>query len=103
MEKPTQKQILAVSSGWVAVLLNLLPGLGVGYIYQRRWKAYWLTGFVSALWAFIGVTRQMNIDLADPASMQSDSITFYGFLLIAVFTSFEAGIAIKNSRASFLD
>ena len=35
--------ILAASAAWVAVLLNVIPGLGAGYLYQRRWKAYWIT------------------------------------------------------------
>ena len=40
---PTREQILAASAGWVAVVLNLVPGLGSGYLYQRRWRAYWIT------------------------------------------------------------
>ena len=40
---PTRQEILAASAGWVAVTLNVLPGLGAGYLYQRRWKAYWVT------------------------------------------------------------
>jgi len=36
----TREQILAASAGWVAVLLNLFPDVGNGYLYQRRWKAY---------------------------------------------------------------
>jgi len=44
---PTRQQILAASAGWVAVVLNVLPGLGAGYPYQRRWKAYWITSAVA--------------------------------------------------------
>ena len=40
---PTREQILAASAGWVAVVLNLFPGVGNGYLYQRRWKAHWIT------------------------------------------------------------
>jgi len=36
VEKLSRNQILGASSGWVAVVLNILPGLGAGYIYQRR-------------------------------------------------------------------
>ncbi len=39
---PTKDQVLAASAGWVAVVLNVVPGLGAGYLYQRRWKAYWI-------------------------------------------------------------
>ena len=46
----TRKEILAASSPWVAASLNLLPGLGTGYIYQRRWRAYWITALSGALW-----------------------------------------------------
>ena len=98
MEKPSRNQILASSSGWVAVTLNLLPGLGVGYIYQRRWKAYWLTGALSLLWGLIGLVRQLRIDPIDPISSQSDQIAFYGFLFIAVYTACEAGLTVKNTR-----
>jgi len=30
---PTRDQILAASAGWVAVVLNVVPGLGAGYLY----------------------------------------------------------------------
>ena len=43
MTLPDRNQVLAASAGWVAVLLNVVPGLGAGYLYQRRWKAYWIT------------------------------------------------------------
>ncbi|MEB3304312.1 MAG: hypothetical protein VKK99_06940 [Cyanobacteriota bacterium] len=46
----TRKEVLAASSPWVAASLNLLPGLGTGYIYQRRWGAYWITALSGALW-----------------------------------------------------
>ena len=29
---PTKQEILAASAGWVAVTLNVLPGLGAGYL-----------------------------------------------------------------------
>ena len=32
-----------LTSPRIAVTLNVLPGLGAGYLYQRRWKAYWIT------------------------------------------------------------
>ena len=39
MTTPSRDQVLAASAGWVAVLLNVVPGLGAGYLYQRRWRA----------------------------------------------------------------
>ncbi len=97
MENLTQKKILSSSSGWVAVVLNLLPGLGTGYIYQRRWKAYWLTGLISFVWLIIGTFIQSGADPMDPIPVR-DSFGLYGLLLISVFTAFEAGFAVKAAR-----
>ena len=36
---PTRQEILAASAGWVAVTLNVLPGLGAGYLYQLPMKS----------------------------------------------------------------
>ena len=43
MSYPSKDEILASSKGWVASFLNFLPGLGSGYLYQRRWKPYFFT------------------------------------------------------------
>ena len=43
MSYPSRDEILASSKGWVASFLNFLPGLGSGYLYQRRWKPYFFT------------------------------------------------------------
>ncbi len=43
MDNPSKEQILASSSGWIALTLNFLPGLGAGYLYQRRWIPYFIT------------------------------------------------------------
>ena len=37
---PTREQILAASAGWVAVVLNVVPGLGAGYLYQQIGRAH---------------------------------------------------------------
>ena len=37
MSYPSKEEILASSKGWVASFLNFFPGLGSGYLYQRRW------------------------------------------------------------------
>ena len=36
---PDRKAVLAASAPWLGALLNVLPGLGAGYLYQRRWRA----------------------------------------------------------------
>ena len=51
---PTRQEILAASAGWVAVTLNVVPGLGTGYLYQRRGKAYWITSALATTWFIFG-------------------------------------------------
>ncbi len=98
LAQPSTQQVLASSSIWVAAALNLLPGLGTGYIYQRRWKAYWMTCFFSAFWVVFRFLTQVGLDINDPVEAQSDSIGFYGLLIISIFTACEAGLATKNAR-----
>jgi len=62
---PSREQILAASAGWVAVLLNVIPGLGAGYLYQRRWKAYWITSALATAWFVAGAVLGQD---AEPAA-----------------------------------
>ena len=91
-------QTLSTSAGWVAVILNLLPGLGTGYIYQRRWKAYWTTTLISMIWVCVGFFRDMSLDLNDPVLNNNDKIGLYGFIIIALVTSIESGLAVLKAR-----
>jgi len=54
MSYPSRDEILASSKGWVASFLNFLPGLGSGYLYQRRWKPYFFTIIASTAWFSLG-------------------------------------------------
>ena len=54
MSYPSKDEILASSKGWVASFLNFLPGLGSGYLYQRRWTPYFLTLAASTAWFALG-------------------------------------------------
>ncbi len=96
---PTKSQIIASSAGWIAALLNFLPGLGTGYLYQRRWKAYWITTGVSALWAYFDFNRVLSIDPSDPALPQSDNIGLIGLLVISSISACEAALAVKKERS----
>ena len=93
---PTREQILAASAGWVAVLLNVLPGLGTGYLYQRRWKAYWITSALATAWFVAGAVLGKNADAA--AEVQNQLVGLIGLLLLAAVTATEAGLAIKRVR-----
>ena len=76
----------------------MLPGLGTGYIYQRRWRAYWLTCFASMIWVFFALKRQSRAATTDPSLVQSDHFTFYGIFTIAIFTAVEAAYVVKETR-----
>ena len=93
---PTREQILAASAGWVAVLLNVVPGLGAGYLYQRRWKAYWITSLLATAWFVAGAALGQNADAAAEAQHQPAGLL--GILALAAVTATEAGLAVKRVR-----
>ena len=93
MDNPSKEQILAASSGWVATTLNFLPGLGAGYLYQRRWIPYFITGGVAASWFALGVI--LNGD-TDPTKVEQ-LIGIGGLFLISITTMVEAKIAHKKA------
>lgn len=93
---PTRDQILAASAGWVAVLLNVVPGLGAGYLYQRRWKAYWITSALATAWFVAGAVLAQNTDVAGEA--QNQLVGLIGLLVLAAVTATEAGLAVKKVR-----
>ena len=94
---PSREQILAASAGWVAVLLNVVPGLGAGYLYQRRWKAYWITSLLASAWFVAGALLGRSADAA--AAAQNQLVGLVGLLLLAAVSASEAGLAVKRVRA----
>lgn len=93
---PTREQILAASAGWVAAVLNVIPGLGAGYLYQRRWRAYWITSALATAWFVAGGLLGRNADAAVEA--QNQLVGLIGLLVLAVVTATEAGMAVKKVR-----
>ena len=93
MDNLSKEQILASSSGWVASLLNFLPGVGTGYLYQRRWLPYFITAGVVTAWFIIGIILQ-----ADKEPSQSEQlIGISGLLIISIVTTVEANLAFKKA------
>lgn len=92
----SRDQILAASAGWVAVLLNVVPGLGAGYLYQRRWKAYWTASAFATAWFIAGAVLGQNADGA--ADAQNQWVGLIGLLVLAAVTATEAGLAVKRVR-----
>ena len=93
MSNPSKDEILASSKGWVASLLNIIPGLGSGYLYQRRWKWYFLTITSATLWFFLGVILQGD---KEPSQIEQ-LIGISGLLLISIVTAIEANFAYKKA------
>ena len=95
---PTRQEILAESAGWVAVTLNVLPGLGAGYLYQRRWKAYWITSALATTWFVLGAVLVQDAEAAEEVQIQS--VGLGGLVALAAGTAVEAGLAVKKARSA---
>ena len=93
MSNLSKDEILASSKGWVASFLNLLPGLGSGYLYQRRWKPYFLTIAATTSWFALGFFLQ-----GDKTPSQSEQIIgISGLFFISIVTVIEANLAFKKA------
>lgn len=102
MNQPSQDQVLAASAGWVAVALNVVPGLGAGYLYQRRWRAWWITSALATAWfvagaVLAGAGSGVEINPGDDPTNQL--IGLLGLLALASVTATESGLAVKRVRA----
>ena len=93
MDNPSKEQILAASSGWVATTLNFFPGLGAGYLYQRRWVPYFVSGGVATAWIVLGVLLNGETE----PTMTEQIIGIGGLFLISITTMIEAKIAHKKA------
>ena len=93
MSYHSRDEIHASSKGWVASLLNFLPGLGSGYIYQRRWKPYFFTITASTAWFALGIFLQGD---SEP-SQNEQIIGISGLFFISVVTIIEANLAFKKA------
>ena len=93
MTKISKDEILASSSGLVASILNFLPGIGAGYIYQRRWLQYFLTLASFFIWFGIGIYLQGD----EEPSKTEQLIGITGILVISIITVIESNIAHKKA------
>lgn len=96
---PSRKEILAASAPWLAALLNVFPGLGTGYLYQRRWRAYW----ISALLATFGLGTNAWIGADTPPDLAAGlqlpgALPLVGVLALSGITAIEAFLAGRRSR-----
>ena len=93
MSYPSKDEILASSRGWIASFLNFLPGLGSGYLYQRRWKPYFLTIAASTSLFALGFFLQGD---SEP-SQREQIIGISGLLFISIITVIEANLTFKKA------
>ena len=87
-----KEEILASSSGFIALLLNLFPGLGTGYIYQRRWVPYFLTSGAIIFWLVLGIVLKSDTD----PTKKEQIIGLAGLLLISTVTAIESYLTYKK-------
>jgi hypothetical protein len=97
---PEQRTILASSAPWLGALLNVVPGLGTGYIYQRRWRPYWITSALATAWFLLGAALDASSSGADPggADPARQVIGLAGLLLLAAVTAVEAFLKAARAR-----
>ena len=95
---PTKQEILAASAGWVAVTLNVMPGLGTGYLYQRRWKAYWINSALATTWFVLGAVLGQDTEATE--ELQNQIIGLAVLVALAAGTAVEAGLAAKKARSA---
>ena len=93
MSNPSKEEILASSRGWVASFLNFLPGLGSGYLYQRRWKPYLLTIAATTSWFVLGLFLKGD---SEPSKVEQ-IIGISGLFFISIVTVIEANLAFKQA------
>jgi len=94
MNNLTKDQILAASSGWIATILNFLPGLGTGYLYQRRWVPYFITAGVATAWFVLGAILN-----GETEPTKSEQIIWIGGLFfISLITMIEAKNAHMKAK-----
>ena len=91
-----KEEILASSSGWVAALLNFIPGIGAGYLYQRRWLPYFLTSASVIFWFSLRIILQSDID----PTQAEQIIGISGLLFISLVTVIESYVAYKKALKS---
>ena len=102
MNQPSQDQVLAASAGWVAVALNVVPGLGAGYLYQRRWRAWWITSALATAWFVAGAVLAgagSGVEMNPGDDPTNQLIGLLGLLALASVTATESGLAVKRVRA----
>ncbi len=78
--------------------LNVVPGLGNGYLYQRRWKEYWIKSGPDTNWFVLGAVLGQDAKAAE--EVQNQLIGLGGLVALAAGTAVEAGLTVKKARSA---
>lgn len=103
-----RERSLAGTALWIAVLFNLTCN-GGGYVYQRRWKAYWLGALIAFLTAIgsgslsgtIAWARTPSVSFEDRATnfawaaLKTGSV---GWIFVGLGSAVEAGLTVHRLR-----
>lgn len=102
---------MASSAGWLAVSLNL-GCQGAGYIYQRRWRAFWIGG-LAAVGAAVALAVGSAVLVSNPTltgrlqgqeenpELTAGAVVFgayVGVLAVGIGSAVEAGLAVNRAR-----
>ncbi|QNJ20412.1 putative conserved membrane protein [Synechococcus sp. A18-25c] len=74
----------------------MIPSLGAGYLYQRRWKPYWITSVLATTWFLAGAVLGQNA--APDFEIRNQWVGLLGLIALAGVTAAEAGLAVKRVR-----
>jgi len=106
-------QLVAGSAGWLALTLNL-GCQGMGYVYQRRWRAYWIGALATlsaglALGGLFAFKTKLDMDkqpnaihiqmYGEPTIVAAFVMGAYaGCFAVGIGSAVEAGMAVKRAR-----
>jgi len=93
---PDRRAVLAASAPWLGAVLNVLPGLGAGYLYQRRWRAWWITSLLGA--GSLAIAGRPQIPAPASQSLAFQTLSLALLLLLALVTAVEAFLAARRAR-----
>lgn len=97
---PSRREVLAASAPWLGAALNALPGLGAGYLYQRRWLAWWLTHGLALSWLVLGRHWGDGAAILRPPAglLDLSPRMLVGLALLGLVSAAEAFLAARRSR-----
>ena len=75
--------------------MNVVTGLGPGYLYQWRWKEYGITSILATTWLSLGAVLGQGAEAAE--ELQNQLVGLIGLVALAVGTAIEDRIAVKKA------